>query len=632
MLIDIGGTPEKIIEDKKLELAKANGILQEQLIAILDPFDLSRAQRTINYKGKKIKFPINSKEVELNSEKEPVVISKKWPDEIKEVANYSSNIRELMNNLVLFFYPNLKIIKLEEVLSKNKDKVYNILTKTKIPVRAICPKCNKFRKTVLGNNSMCCNLNDKEIINSGKYIPQNGFLSAITYLCGYRTFSNDKEKAIQLEEIRKKLRFKGNPLVNYIKEDKLNITFKKEGNEENKMSEIKECVKGFQDISGNEAKKKEKIKEILIRIFRLYGFEPAETPIIEYEEFVKGENAGDEAISDIFRLKDKGGRNIALRYEFTFQLKRLAQNKKLPYKRYQIGEVFRDEPVSANRFRQFTQCDADIVGSSIKDEAEILALASRIFKELGIQITININNRKLLNEILEKEGIKEKDRQEVIKEIDKLDKLPESQVSSNLQKYKAEKILKIFKEKEKFFEKYNSFREIKELREYCKPYGINLNFQPSLARGLSYYNGNIFEIKTAGMKETISGGGSYLVNEIQSTGISFGLDRVIGLAKVELEEKEILVLSIGQDEKAMKLAERLRNQSLACKIMYGKPTKALEYANSQRIPYVIFIGEEEVKKRSFKLRNMKTGKETMLEEKELIKKLEGENFTSPQTL
>ncbi|MEM4270881.1 MAG: ATP phosphoribosyltransferase regulatory subunit [Candidatus Pacearchaeota archaeon] len=380
-----------------------------------------------------------------------------------------------------------------------------------------------------------------------------------------------------------------------------------------------ECVKGFKDFTGEEAKKREKIKEILVRIFKLYGFEPAETPIIEYEDFVKGDNVEDEVISDIFRLKDKGNRNLALRYEFTFQLKRIAMNKKLPYKRYQIGEVFRDEPTSANRFRQITQCDVDIVGSDVKSEAEILALASRVFKELGIKTIIYFNNRKLLNEILEKEGIKQKEK--VIREIDKLDKLPENQVIENLKKYKAEKILKIFKEKEKFFEKYDSFKEIKELKENCKAYSLDLTFQPSLARGLSYYNSTIFEIKTKEMKETIAGGGSYLVNEIQSTGISFGLDRILVLAKVELEEKEILVLSIGQDERAIKLAEKLRNQTLACKVMYGKPSKALEYANNKKIPYVIFLGEEEAKKNLVKLRDMKTGEEILLKEEELIKKL-----------
>ena len=132
-----------------------------------------------------------------------------------------------------------------------------------------------------------------------------------------------------------------------------------------------EIVKGFKDYIGEEAKKRKKIIEVITETFEKYGFEPAETPIIEYENFVKGQNEQDEAVSDIYKLKDKGKRKLALRYEFTFQLKRLAKNKKIPYKRYQIGEVFRDEPASGvkTRFRQFTQGDADIVGSKIKDEA-----------------------------------------------------------------------------------------------------------------------------------------------------------------------------------------------------------------------------------------------------------------------
>jgi len=199
-----------------------------------------------------------------------------------------------------------------------------------------------------------------------------------------------------------------------------------------------ETVKGFKDFTGAEALKRMKVREIIAKNFRLFGFEPAETPVIEYEEFVKSGNESDEAVSDIFKLKDKGQRELALRYEFTFQLKRLAQNRKLPYKRYQIGEVFRDEPVSANRFRQFTQADADIVGSSVKEEAEILAMTAKTLKELGIKANILVNNRKLMNEILNSEQIRDKDN--VIKEIDKMDKLTEQEVRKNLKKYGAERI------------------------------------------------------------------------------------------------------------------------------------------------------------------------------------------------
>lgn len=382
-----------------------------------------------------------------------------------------------------------------------------------------------------------------------------------------------------------------------------------------------ETAKGMRDYTGEEARKRQKIKGIIATTFQNYGFELAETPLIEFEEFARGENQEDEVISDIFKLQDKGRRNLALRYEFTFQLKRIAKNKKLPYRRFQIGEVFRDEPVSSNRFRQFTQCDADIVGSTTKEEAEILAVLSRILDRLNIDADIYISNRKLLNEILECGGIKEKDWMKVIREIDKLDKMPESEIKNNLKKLGAEKVLEIFKKPESFFKKYKSFKEIEELKEYCKDYKISVNFLPSLARGLSYYNRSIFEVRTKGAKESIAGGGSFLIGNIQSTGISFGLDRIDQLAKIKTDEKRVLIISIGQDKKAIELAEKIRKEKVPCIVMYNKVSNALEYANSYGLPYVIFFGEEEKKKKKLKLRDMKTGKEEMISEKEVIRKI-----------
>jgi len=375
-----------------------------------------------------------------------------------------------------------------------------------------------------------------------------------------------------------------------------------------------ETVKGFRDIEN--ASKRTAIRDTIESVFQLYNFQPVETPIIESEEFVKGNNLNDEAVSDIFKLEDKGKRKLALRYEFTFQLKRLAKNKKLPYRRYQIGPVFRDEPVTGNRWRQFTQCDADIIGSTIKDEAEILNLITQILKKLKVKFTINVNNRKLLNEILEKNKIK--DTEKIIKEIDKLDKLTEEQIKKNLKKYRAEKILTIFKKPESYFKKYDFYSEIKELKKACKNYGIRINFQPSLARGLSYYTGTIFEVKGE-LKETIAAGGSYTINDVAATGISFGLDRLEMLTNMIPLFKKVLIISLNQDKKAVQLADKIRGLNMPCLVMYGKPGKALEYANSYKIPYVIFLGKEEVKKGKVKLRDMKTGKEKMITEKELEK-------------
>ena len=371
-----------------------------------------------------------------------------------------------------------------------------------------------------------------------------------------------------------------------------------------------DLVKGFKDFDGEEAVKREEVKRIIAETFEKYGFESAETPIVEYEEFVRGSNANDEAVRDIFKLQDRGKRKLALRYEFTFQLKRLAKGKKLPYRRYQIGYNFRDEPVRAGRLRQFIQCDADVIGSSVRDEAENLSILKEVLGKLGINFTIYINNRKLLNEILEKEKIK--DKESVIREIDKLDKLQEGEVEKNLKKFKAEKILTIFKKPEKFFEKYETYKEIKELKKYCKFFGLSVRFRPFLARGFSYYNGMVFEVWTKDMGVSICGGGSYTIENQQSTGISFGLEPIMLLAKTDLDKEKYLVISLEKDREAIKLAQRLREQGKICGIYYGKPSKAMEYANAKKIDKVIFVGKKEIESGKFKVKDMASGGEVGL--------------------
>ena len=374
-----------------------------------------------------------------------------------------------------------------------------------------------------------------------------------------------------------------------------------------------EPVKGFRDFSGNEAENRAEMRKIIVRTFERYGFEPAETPLIEQEEFVRGENNNDEAVSDTFRLQDKGKRNLALRYEFTFQLKRLMKNKKLPYKRYQMGEVFRDEPISSNRFRQFTQCDVDVVGSTVKNEAEILAMTSELMKDFGIDSVILVNNRGLLNEILDDLGIK-KEKEKVLREIDKYDKIGEKETKINLKKLGAEKVIDALKQGEDYFNQFQGYKEIVSLMEYCRIYGTKVLFSPTLVRGLSYYNGDVFEVKAKGIKETLVAGGSYIFEGIQCTGISFGLNRLAMTSKLKFEREKYLVVSLGEDEAAISLAQRLRekNRGKDVTVYYGKPSKALDYANSYSFTDVIFVGEKEVKAKKFKIKNMRTGKESAL--------------------
>jgi len=381
-----------------------------------------------------------------------------------------------------------------------------------------------------------------------------------------------------------------------------------------------DLVKGFKDYLGEEAQKKAEIRKVLVSTFERYGFEPAETPIVEYEEFVKGENTDDEAVSDIFKLQDKGKRKLALRYELTFPLKRIMQNQKLPFKRYQIGPVFRDEPVTTNRFRQFIQCDVDIGGATIKDEAEILAVTNEILTKIGIQPIILINNRKLMNEILDEAKIKPKDKNQVLREIDKYDKLPEDQIKKNLKKYKADKIIDWIKQGEDFFNKFPSYKEIISLKEYCKLYKIKVLFAPTMVRGLSYYNRTVFEIKAKGIRETITAGGSYMFNKVQFTGISFGLERLAQLVKLKSTKPKIIIISLNEDKMAIGVAQELRAKEKKVTIYYGKPSKGLAYANSKNFDQVIFIGAKEVKQKKVKVRDLETGKEKLMTIQKVTKK------------
>jgi len=380
-----------------------------------------------------------------------------------------------------------------------------------------------------------------------------------------------------------------------------------------------EPIKGFKDKLGKDAEKAAIIREVTRQTFERYNFQEIETPIIEYEKFVKGENANDETISDIFKLKDKGNRDLALRYEFTFQLKRIAKNQKLPFKRFQIGPVFRDEPVQGNRLRQFTQCDIDTIGATIKDEAEILSAIKEILTSLKIPSIIYVNNRKLLNEILEEQKINSENKEAVIKEIDKLDKLPIAEVKKNLKKYNAENIINIFAKPISYFQKYKSYAEIQELKDYCKMYGFEVKFLPSLARGLSYYTGNVFEIKS-NIKESLCGGGTYLIEGVQSTGISFSIERLMAVTNILININRILVVSLDQDKKAIELTKKLRKQNQNTSIFFGKPNKAFDYAKSYGIKKIIFVGKKEVQQKKFMIKDLKTGKQKTLTITKVTKK------------
>lgn len=398
-----------------------------------------------------------------------------------------------------------------------------------------------------------------------------------------------------------------------------------------------DTVKGFQDYMPEQAMKRQAVKRVIEKHYKLYGFMPIETPFIEFDELIRGDNLQeDEAVSERFRLKDRAGRNLGLRYEFTFQLSRIFKqnpNMKLPFRRYQIGEVFRDEPTSSGRFKQFTQCDCDIVGeSSMNADAEVLMVISDILKELNIDAEININNRKLLSSIIDSVEIDNKN--EVMKELDKLDKIGEDQVKMNLKKYtSANQIVTLFKILEKSIEffkenKFDGADELDQVIEKCADQGVKVKFSPFMIRGLSYYTGNIFEVKVEG-KNSIAGGGrydkvvgKYLGRDVPAVGISFGLERISELANIKIESvPKTILISIDKDKETEKLAKKLRKAGISCVIGKDKVGKELEYANSYGINYAVFIGDKEIDEGKFNMKDMKSGKEEKYTEKQLIKKL-----------
>jgi len=401
-----------------------------------------------------------------------------------------------------------------------------------------------------------------------------------------------------------------------------------------------DTVKGFQDFLPPVSLKREAVQKIIEKWFKLYGFSPIETPVVEYDELMRpdSQNDEDQAISDRFKLQDKAKRNLGLRYEFTFQLQRILKqnpNIKLPFKRYQIGPVFRDEPVTANRFRQLTQCDIDTIGdSSISADSECVAAFADILKELKIPFEIQVNNRKLLNSIIESVQISKP--QQVMRELDKLDKIGEDEVKANLRKIATpNQILTLFKllGKDLNFFKKNAFEgidELEELVEECSFYGIKLKFNINMIRGLSYYTGNIFEAISPGKKDSLGGGGrydksvgKYSNKEIPAVGFSFGLERVTQLANIQPEPlPKAIVISFDQTKPGIQLTQTLRKNNISCTLAQGQPTKALEFANSYSIPYAIFLGQDEVEKSKFKLKDLTSGDEKLLSEKQLIKALQ----------
>ena len=407
-------------------------------------------------------------------------------------------------------------------------------------------------------------------------------------------------------------------------------------------------ARGTRDISGEDAILRERVVDTLKGVFELYGYNPLETPMLERYETLSSKYAGgEEILKEVFRLRDQGNRELALRYDLTVPLARFIasnQNLKMPFKRYALGSVFRDGPLKAGRYREFTQCDADVVGSSnLASDAEMIRIALAVFEKLGLNVIAKVNNRKVLDALLEKAGVKEEDVGTVMLSIDKLEKFGKEAVEKELagkgiNASVIEKLMVYLSIEGTNKQKIGKLKEtigettgVNEIAEVLKTSGSkNVEFDVSLARGLAYYTGTVFEVflKGSEIKSSVAAGGRYdkmIGNFLSETrdypavGISFGLDVIADSIKLESEERgarsvvKALVISIGEERIASEVVEMLRNNAVNCDTDYtGKVGRAIEYADSYKIPYVIFVGEKEVKANKVKVRNMVSGEEKMV--------------------
>ncbi|MBN2127646.1 MAG: histidine--tRNA ligase [Candidatus Diapherotrites archaeon] len=418
--------------------------------------------------------------------------------------------------------------------------------------------------------------------------------------------------------------------------------------------------KGTRDFLPEEMILRNQIINTIKNVFEEYGFSPIETPVFERMDvlgakFAAGEES--DALKETFRVKDQGERELGLRFDLTVPFSRvIGMNPKLkmPFKRYQIQKVYRDGPVTQNRYREFLQCDVDVVGvNSVLADAEILAVAKKVFEKLNLKVKLFVNNRKLLNELMNYLKIPETKKENVLIAIDKLDKLSVKEVEKELREKgltekQIDSLMQLISINGNNEEKINYLKEkigntegIQELEKiisYCKEFKTKIEFNAGLVRGLAYYTGPIFEVQLneGNIKGSVAGGGRYdkmisqFLNqetEIPATGISFGIERIYDLIKEKESNPkktitELYIISAGVS--AVNLVQEFREKDIKTDFdLIGKGiSKNLDYANKKEIPFVIILGENEVKAKKFNLKNMKTGKETEIKLSELNKAVE----------
>jgi histidyl-tRNA synthetase len=444
--------------------------------------------------------------------------------------------------------------------------------------------------------------------------------------------------------------------------------------------------KGTRDFGPQEMARRAYIFNTIREVYSLYGFQQIETPAMENLSTLMGKygEEGDKLLFKILnsgdfrsgittddwqgdtlghlttRLSEKG-----LRYDLTVPFARYVvqhrEELQMPFRRYQIQPVWRADRPQKGRYREYYQCDADVVGSnSLLNEVELMQIVDEVFSRFGIRVQIKINNRKILSGIAEVIGAAEK-IVDITVAIDKLDKIGIDNVNQELREdglteeqiqklqpiimlsgsndEKLATIAEVLKESE------TGLKGVEELRfilDTLKTVGLKNEMQLdlTLARGLNYYTGAIFEVKALDVQiGSITGGGRYDnltgifgMPGLSGVGISFGADRIYDvLNQLDLYPKDsvtttqLLFINFGEKETAycLPIINKVRSQGIRAEIFpdAAKMKKQMSYANSKQIPYVALAGENEINEGKVTLKNMETGEQHMVTPNELIEKI-----------
>lgn len=423
---------------------------------------------------------------------------------------------------------------------------------------------------------------------------------------------------------------------------------------------------GFMELLPEDQILFNKIKGIIEKNFKLYAFVPLDTPVIEKTEVLLAKGGGETA-KQIYNI-ESSTKDMSLRFDLTVPLARFVAEHyhelSFPFKRYHIAKVYRGERNQKGRYREFYQCDIDVIGDEkldIRNDAEIPAIIYRIFKELKLDdVSFHINNRNILNGFLASLGVDS--LVAILRAVDKLSKIGQDKVLEiltyeGIEKDKAEKILefisingsnrqildslKSLEIKEENFVK--GLTELETVYEYMLKFGVSeetIKIDLSITRGLDYYTSTVYETFINGYESigSVCSGGrydnlasNYTKKKLPGIGISIGLSRLFyqlknaDLIKIKAGSvADAIIYTMGDfDEQALSLAESLRKEGLKIQLMFEdiKFKKKMTYANNLKIPYVIIIGEDEVKENKYTVKNMESGEQALLEIDELLELL-----------